>query len=141
VPGPTADDVPLERRRLLRREVGLLRQRETRRTFDTAVHVGRLGGESAGFVARAQDLPVLDAGLRTDVVCGLLAGLTTAAGTAWVVRAGTPEVQDVDLRWFAAARTATDLLGRGLDGCYVVTRTGWLDLVTGRGRTWVRLRL
>jgi hypothetical protein len=141
VPGPTDDDVPLERRRLLRREVGLLRRRETRRTFDTAVHVGELGGQSAGFVARAQDLPVLDAGLRTDVVCGLLAGLTTATATAWVVRAGTPETQDVDLRWYAAARSATDVLGRRLDGCYVVTRTGWLDLLTGRRRTWVRLRL
>jgi hypothetical protein len=141
VPGPPADDVPLERRRLLRREVGLLRRRESRRTFDTAVHVGELGGESAGFVARAQDLPVLDAGLRTDVICGLLAGLTITTPTAWVVRSGTPETQDVDLQWLAAARTATDLLGRRLDGCYVLTPTGWLDLVTGRRRTWVRLRL
>jgi len=141
VPGPVPDDVPLERRRLLRREVGLLRQRESRRVFDTAVHVGELGGQSAGFVARAQDLPVLDAGLRTDVVCGLLAGLGSATSTAWVVRAGTPEPQDVDLGWFAAARVAAEVLDRRLDGCYVVTRTGWLDLVTGRRRTWVRLRL
>jgi hypothetical protein len=141
MPAPVAHDVPLERRRLLRREVGLLRQRETRRVFDTAVHVGVLGGESAGFVARAQDLPVLDAGLRTDVVCGLLAGLPARAVAAWVVRAGTPEPQDVDLEWLAAARAAAGVLGRELDGCYVITRTGWRDVLGGEQRTWVRLRL
>jgi hypothetical protein len=133
--------VPPDRRGLLRREVGLLRQRETRRVFDTAVHVGVLGGESAGFVARAQDLPVLDAGLRTDVVCGLLATLAPEAREAWVVRAGTPEPQDVDLQWLAAARAGLGVLGRQVEGCYVITRSGWRDLVTAQQRTWVRLRL
>jgi hypothetical protein len=84
---------------------------------------------------------VLDAGLRTDVVCGLLATLPLQRCALWVVRAGAPEAQDVDLQWLGAARTAFGVLGRQPDGCYVITRTGWLDLVTARRHTWVRLRL
>ena len=67
---PTSTDAA--RRALLRQEVGRFRLRESRRVFDVSVHVGLLAGPRTGFVARAQDLPVLDAALRTDVVCALL---------------------------------------------------------------------
>ena len=40
-----------------------------------------------------------------------------------------------------AARRAFALHDRPLDGCYVITRYGWLDLDTGRSRTWKRLRI
>ena len=128
-------------RSLLRLEVGLLRERESRRVFDTAVHVGVLGGPRTGFVARAADLPVLDAGLRADVLATLLQSTPPSWRCGWVTRAGAPSVHDLDGQWLAAVRTAFRAHGRQLEGCYVLTRTGWRDADTGESRTWVRLRL
>ena len=51
------------------------------------------------------------------------------------------EQHDADLAWAGAARRAFALHGRPLEGCYVITRYGWLDLDTGRSRTWKRLRI
>lgn len=134
----TADaDVAL----LLRREVGLLRERETRRVFDVTVYVGTLGGARDSFVVRARDLPVLDHGLRTDVVAELLAQTAPELRTAWLVRPGTPEQHDADLHWLAAARAAFAMYGRPLHAFYAITRYGWRDVFTGRSRTWKRLRL
>jgi hypothetical protein len=131
---------PRLRRRLLRLEVGGLRERESRRVFDASVHVGRLGGERSGFVLRAQDRLAMDEGLRIDVLCRLLDGTGIDDHTAWLVRPGTPEPHDLDLRWLAAARTAFGVHGRALDGCFVITRTGWRDVVTGEEQVWARLR-
>jgi hypothetical protein len=128
-------------RRLLRLEVGRLRAAESRRVFDASVHVGRLGGERAGFVLRAQDRLAMDQGLRIDVICRLLDDTDADDHTAWLVRPGTPEPQDQDLRWHAAARTAFGVHGRALDGCFVLTRTGWRDAMTGEQQVWARLRL
>jgi hypothetical protein len=133
--------VDAHRLRMLREEVGRLRQRETRRRFDACLQVGELGGERTGFVIAARDLPVMDVQLRVDVAAGLLQDASPRWRTAWLVRPGTPEQHDVDLRWFSAIRTAFAMHARPLDGCYVVTRSGWRDLVTGDSRTWVRLRL
>jgi len=133
VPATTPDDD------LLRREVGMLRRRESRRVFDTAVYSGSLGGERTSLVVRAQDLPMLDVALRTDLVGRLL---TDCDGTTvWLTRAGVPEVYDSDLAWLGAAGAACMEHGLPLAGFYVVTRTGWLDPRTGRSRTWKRLRL
>lgn len=129
------------RRLLLRQEVGRFRQRESRRVFDTSVHVGVLAGERAGFVVRAADLPALDAALRLDVGCTLVDQSPREWRTTWVVRAGTPEVHDVDLQWLAAFTMAFAIHERQLDGCYVVTRAGWRDVVTDESRVWARLRL
>jgi hypothetical protein len=129
------------RRALLRREVGRFRQRESRRVFDASVHVGVLDGPRTGFVVRAQDVPAVDAGLRLDVVARLLDDSPADWATAWLVRPGVPEPHDLDRQWLAAFRMAFALHDRELDGCYVVTRTGWRDLVTDEARTWVRLRL
>lgn len=126
---------------LLRTEVGLLRQRETRRVFDTVIHVGTVGAECDSFVVRAGDLPVVDTALRTDVVAALLDRSDAPARMLWLTRAGAPEPYDEDVAWLAAARTAFAMHGRTLDGCYVVTRYGWRDVRTGEGRTWRRLRL
>jgi hypothetical protein len=126
---------------LLREEVGRFRARETRRVFDTAVYVGELGGPREGFVVRAADLPAFDAGLRTDVVGGLLQEAPASWSTVLVLRAGTPEPHDLDLHWLAAARTAFGSHDRSLGGCFVVTRTGWRDALTDETRTWARLRL
>lgn len=130
-------DVP----NLLRTEVGLLRRRETRRVFDTVVHVGTLGGECDSFVVRAADLPVVDTALRTEVVASLVDRADATARMLWLTRPGVPEPYDDDLAWLAAAGTAFAMHGRTLDGCYVVTRYGWRDVRTGEARTWRRLRL
>jgi hypothetical protein len=129
------------RSRLLRLEVGRFRARESRRVFDPAVVVGELGGDRDSFVLRAQDLPAVDGALRTDVVSALLEDSPPTWRTAWVVRPGTPEPHDLDLRWLAAARTAFGMHARPLDGFYVLTRSGWRDVVTGESRVWRRLRL
>ena len=126
---------------LLRREVGLLRERETRRVFDLTVYVGTLGGPRDSFVVRARDLPAMDPGLRADVVSELLEQTTAEQCTAWVVRAGHPEPHDADLHWLAAARAAFAMHGRPLEAFYAITRYGWRDVRTGRARTWKRLRL
>lgn len=129
----------------LRLAVGRLRARERRSHFDAEVHLGALGGPCETYVVRTDDVPVLDAGLRADVVSRLLeAHMARAGGTSvavWLTRPGDPTPQDADLAWMAAADgafAAADLTGTGF---WAVTRTGWLDVRTGASRTWRRLRL
>jgi hypothetical protein len=129
------------RARLLRLEVGRFRARESRRVFDVAVVVGELGGDRDSFVVRGQDQPAVDTALRTDVVSALLEDSPGFWRTAGVVRPGTPEQHDLDLQWLAAARTAFGMHGRPLEGFYVVTRSGWRDVLTDQTRVWRRLRL
>jgi hypothetical protein len=128
---------------LLRLEVGDLRQRQKRQRFDTVVHLGRLGGRHRTCTVPLADRAVLDPGTRTDVVSRLLEAEPVSAGPAsvWLSRAGEPQVQDDDLAWLSAAGRAFGALDRRLDGFWVVTRTGWLDVRTGESRTWKRLRL
>jgi hypothetical protein len=128
-------------RLLLRREVGELRQRETRRVFDPAVYVGTLGGERHSFVVRRRDLPGLDVGLRVDVVGELLEQSEPVHRTAWLVRPGTTEQHDDDLAWLAAAGAAFAIHDRPLDDFFAITRYGWRRVRTGETRTWKRLRL
>jgi hypothetical protein len=130
-----------ERAARLREEVGLFRVRETRRIFDLTVYVGVLGGARDSFVVRAQDLPVMDAALRTDVLSALVEATASDCLTAWWARPGLPEPHDLDLLWLAAARSAFGMHERSLDGCYALTRYGWLDVLTGERRAWKRLRL
>jgi hypothetical protein len=131
----------LDARILLRREVGRFRARESRRVFDASVHVGLLDGPRDSFTVRAADLPVVDAGLRTDVVSALLDDSPGDWRTAWLVRPGVPELHDLDLVWLAAARTAFGMHARPLEAFYTVTRSGWLDVLSGESRVWKRLRL
>ena len=128
-------------RLLLRREVGQLRERETRRVFDPVVYVGTLGGRRHSFVVRRRDLPGLDPGLRVDVVSELLEQTDPEQRDAWLVRPGTPEQHDDDLAWLAAAGAAFAMHGRTLDDFYAITRYGWRRVRTGETRTWKRLRL
>ncbi len=127
---------------LLRAEVGRLRSHESRQRFDTVVHVGSLGGAPRTCPVPSAD-PVLDVGTRTDVVSALLETAPTAekAACVWLTRAGEPELQDEDLAWLSATRQAFGSVGRRLDGFWTVTRKGWLDVRSGEGRTWKRLRL
>ena len=130
-----------DRSALLRREVGLLRARESRRIFDPMVSVGLLGARRESFVVRAQDLPAVDSGLCVDVVSGMLAATSTEAPEAWLTRPGSPAPHDMDLQWLAAAFIASAMHGRLLHGFYAITRSGWLDVRSGEQRSWKRLRL
>jgi hypothetical protein len=121
--------------------VGRFRARESRRVFDAIVNVGTLAGSRDSFVARAQDLPALDPGLRIDVVCALLDDNDPRAAAVWLTRPGAPSPHDLDLQWMAAATSAFGIHGRELAGFYAITRSGWLDLRTGQCRVWRRLRL
>jgi len=127
----------------LRREVGVLRRRETRRNFDMQVVVGLIRGEETertGFVVRAQDLMLLDHGLRVDVLTALLEETPGSWDTSWLVRPGVPAAHDADLAWLTAARDAFAAHGRALRGFFAITRYGWLDLGDGTSRFWKRLR-
>ena len=129
---------------LLRLEVGNLRARESRPRFDTVVHVGTLGGDRRTCTLPPAGPQVVDAGTRTEVVSWLLeADRAGSSGRAsvWLTRAGEPQVQDEDLAWLSASDRAFGALGHRLDGCWSVTRTGWLDVRTGERRVWKRLRL
>lgn len=132
----TPDPLPL-----LRREVGQLRQRETRRIFDQAVYVGTLGGSRESWVLPARDVPAVDHGVRTDVVSTLLESAATECAAAWLVRPGTPEAHDADLHWLAAADAAFAIHGLRLETFHAITRYGWRDVRTGESRHWKRLRL
>jgi hypothetical protein len=130
---------------VLRLEVGRFRLQESRRRFDPALHLGRLGGARETFVVQRADTPLLDAGLRAEVVCRLLGWFVPEeperSPTVWLTRPGATSVHDEDLAWLAAARTGFGCHGRRLDGFYALTRTGWLDVLSGESRIWRRLRL
>ena len=92
-------------------------------------------------MARAQDLPLMDRGLRLEVVGALLDEQELREAAAWRVRPGVPEPQDADLDWLAATTFAFAAHGTRLTGFYAITRTGWLDVRTGESQVWKRLRL
>ena len=62
------------------------------------------------------------------------------APTVWLTRPGALTLQDVDVAWDAAARSASAELACGPLRLVVVTRAGWWEPATGSGRRWRRLR-
>lgn len=127
---------------LLRLEVGRLRAHESHGYFDTVVHLGWIGTPHVTCTVSRADLPVLDACTRCEVVTRLLEEDRIGnSSSVWLTRAGEPELQDGDLAWLAAVSRAFGALRRRLDGLWIITRTGWLDVRTGDSRTWKRLRL
>ncbi|QNN53015.1 hypothetical protein [Nocardioides mesophilus] len=126
---------------VLRRTVGELRRRETRRVFDPSICLGTLGGPHESFVLRAQDLPVLDAALRMEIVSRLVSLATEPPRVGWLVRPGAPEDYESDREWCAATTSALSMHGIELEAFYAVTRYGWRDVRSGESRTWRRLRI
>jgi hypothetical protein len=128
-----------------RAEVARLRAADQRRLFPLGVHVGTPDGPR-----RHADVPwpvpaAYDPGLRFDIVDALVDGLLATQprdepAWGWLTRPGVPEVHDCDLGWLAAAVRVFGAHGLPLAGFRAVTRTGWLDLVSGENRTWKRLR-
>jgi hypothetical protein len=118
---------------LLRREVADLRARESRRVFDPTLYVGSLVADRDSFVVRARDVPAIDRAVRVDVVDALLSRVG-GARSAWLTRAGAPDLLDTDVDWMNAARAAFAMHGRTLSGFWVVTPRGFCDAVTGEAQ-------
>lgn len=95
------------------------------------------------------DVGALDAGLRTDMVAGLvvqarfgarrLGGDEARVPWLWLTRSGRVADEDRDAEWAAAALAACGELAMPCP-FVVVVRHGWYDPVSGVRREWVRLR-
>lgn len=121
-------------------------QARRRRDLRPRAWVGCPGGRRGHDVLLLPDLPSglphgAAAGLRADLIERALDGIeTTADVLCWVSRSGEPGAGDVELAWWAAARRAFARHDVPLAGFCVLNRYGWLDLGTGLGRTWARVR-
>lgn len=113
---------------------------EHRRGYPPLLHVGFPGGAEEVFALTPGDPS--DHAIRADVVAALLhrhRRRTDAVPLVWLTRAGPLDLQDVDVAWLGAARTAAAEAGIALS-MVVVTRHGWADPRSGVRRTWKRLR-
>ncbi|MFE3999060.1 hypothetical protein ACFX43_09710 [Nocardioides sp. YIM B13467] len=140
---------------------------EHRRSFLALVHLGIPGGKEVAHAHR-EDEPT-DYWLRTDIIHSMRRRVGVPDPIVWLTRPaeakpeaigtaeakpeaiGTAEakpeaigtvgleVEDVDLRWLAAARAAFREIGAPLT-YVVVTRNAWVDPRSGLGRRWKRLR-
>ena len=134
------EPVPRRLQQLLRRAVLDHATSQSQRVFPPALHVGVPGGVRARFVVGTEDGAV-DHALRADVLEAMVRR-TRRPGSptlVWLTRRGRLDVQDVDLAWLAATRTAGAELGTPLL-LVVVNRRSWRDPRTGVGREWERLR-
>lgn len=101
----------------------------TRRVLPTIFHVGRPGGRADERWAIVDD-PSQDAGLRIDLVEYAVEAAGLANPVPWMTRSGDLSPHDADLAWFAATRLAFERLELDLPGFFVVTRKGWMNLLT-----------
>jgi hypothetical protein len=111
------------------------------------MHLGAPAGRRRSVEVPWPVPPDYDAGLRLDLIIGLLDGLVAAEPaeapkcSAWITRPGEPVLHDRDVEWGSAATHAFAAHGVRLLGFRTVTRSGWLDAMTGDRRVWRRLRL
>ena len=136
-PSPSAPD--------FRAEVARFRAGERRRSFPALLHVGLPDGPRPRLEIPWPFPAEYDAGLRLDLVDALVDTLLADPPPhddpwAWVTRPGVPEVHDCDLGLLSAVLGSFAAHGLGLGGFRTVTRSGWLDPITGESRTWRRLR-
>lgn len=116
---------------LRRAQTAFVRAAGTRRSLPRTFHLGTPGGEHVIL----DDAPGLDAGLRADVVERALDGFGSdqdPAPVPWVTRSGELVAGDADVAWLSAAIEAYGRHGVTLPGFFVVTRHGWVDLVSGQ---------
>lgn len=112
------------------------------------LHVGAPAGARRSSTVPWPVPPEFDAGLRLDLVTALLEALAAERGRcaveeacAWLTRPGQPVLHDRDLEWYSASVHAFAAYDVRLLAFRAVTRSGWLDVVTGEQRVWRRLRL
>lgn len=132
---------------------------EHRRSFLALVHLGVPGGKEVVHAHR-EDEPT-DQWLRADIIHSMRRRVGVPDPIVWLTRAaeakpgdiasaeaeanpesmvtGRFDVEDVDLRWLAAARQAFREIGEPLT-YVVVTRNAWFDPRSGLSRRWKRLR-
>ena len=128
------DPLPPGDRRLLRTAVLTLARTEHRHAYPAMLHVGTPGGPTV----TVTDDRGWDHGLRTDLV-GAVLRLLDDPPWVWLTRAGSLELQDVDVAWLGATLAAAR--ERGSDPAFVVvTRHGWRDPRSGTGQRWRRIR-
>lgn len=127
-----------------RLEVGRFRAEHPQRTFPMGVHLGLPAGRRLGFEVPWPVPERYDAGLRFDLLSGLIERWTqdeTVPPALWLSRQGQPTMHDQDALWHAAAVRASGGWDVALVAFRVITKAGWLDVPTGESRTWTRLRL
>jgi len=110
---------------------------EHRRSFLPLVHLGIPGGREVAHPHR-EDEPT-DPWLRADIIHSMRRRVGVPDPIMWLTRAGSTEIEDVDLRWLAAARQAFREIDAPLT-YVVVTRNAWVDPRSGMSRRWKRLR-
>lgn len=110
---------------------------EHRRSFLALVHLGIPGGKEVVHAHR-EDEPT-DQWLRADIIHSMRRRADVPDPIVWLTRAGGLEIEDVDLRWLAAARQAFREIGAPLT-YVVVTRNAWVDPRSELSRRWKRLR-
>jgi len=128
----------------LRHRVAALRASTVRRTFPGSVEVvgpPEAAGSDLSPTRCAGDGRLLDRGLRVDVLCRLMP-CTPGEVAVVVVRPGHHETPtETDRAWVGAAFAAAGVRGQQLIGVVLVSRWGWLDLLSGQRRSWKRLRI
>ena len=127
-----------------RLQVGRFRAGEQRRIFPMRVSLGLPAVAAVETELPWPVSPEFDAGLRFDLVCGLVdEWMASGGGPAfgWLTRPGAPQSHDRDLEWYSATVRACAAYDCELLGFRAVTRSGWWDVETGRSRVWRRLRL
>ena len=108
-----------------------------RRSLPTTCHVGLPGGERVSIPHVEEH----DLSLRTDLVVRAVDGLLSTDGAcAWVTRGGPVGTVDADAEWFAASRAGFAGHDLRLPAFLVLHRYGWVDLVSGEQRRWLRVR-
>lgn len=135
---PIIQPVPPALTRQLRRAVLEHARADTRRVFPPVLNIAATDGVGA-------QLPLLDHALdhalRTDLTEALCRRVraSTSGALVWISRTGELSVEDADLAWLAACRTAAAELDVTLR-FVVINRRSWRDPASGAGCSWGRLR-
>lgn len=113
----------------------------TRRALPLTAYVGVPGSARTPLVHD----PGHDAVLRADLVERVVDGLPDrtvdlARACAWVTRPGDLSLDTRDHDWLVAARAGFGRHDLELPAFFVVSRNGWHEALSGRTRTWQRVR-
>jgi len=131
---------------LMARGIGLelrafVRDAGRRRTLPFTAYVGVPGSVRTPMPDDLPDDPVLRADLVERAVDGLTGhDLDRAAACGWVTRSGPVRLDTRELAWYVATATGFDRHGLDLPAFFVVGRRAWLEVRSGRARTWTRVR-
>lgn len=143
-PLPTAAHTKVPSAKHLRRELNrFVRRHYRRRNIQPRLHIGLLGGPTDAPCLRIGSEPSYDLALRADLIDQGWHQITEVEAThlsAWITRSGTLHPGDDDFLWAAAVRLVFRHRGVNCPGLYIITRSGWLDLESGRVIAWQRVR-